>query len=553
MSDSEFDIEELSMSESESDSCISIDEDGLSDHSEDGSDHSDDGVDTSIRKWVEINKDDPPPPPPRFPFRGSSGCNFTLADYFDPLAYFLLFFNLELINMIVTETNNFALQQARSSRDQWEPVTVEEIYIFLTISILQGLLYKPSEKMYWSRNKLIETPIFGKLMKRTRYEEIKKNLHFENNTNFNPETHDNPKLWKIWPIINNLNSKFSQYYTPQQNISIDESLLLFKGRLSWKQYIPQKRSRYGVKFFMLCESETGYLHNFLIYTGKGTCLNKKYGHFLFTSQVVLSLLDPLLDKGYCLTTDNYYTSPQLADYLITRKTDCCGTLRTTRKDVPKILHKKKLKKGETVAMQRGKVLIQKWHDRRTVTFLSTFHSATMVSTETRTGNVLMKPQVVVHYNKTMGGVDLLDQHLHDYTVARKRGKKYYKKIFFQLLDISLYNAYVLYKKNGGQKPNMLFRLTLIERLITTYHTVTMASKHGRTRTAGPLRLTEKHFPDFIPPTDKKVAPTRCCVVCCKKNKDGKKIRRETRYQCEQCQVAMCPAPCFKIYHTKENF
>ncbi|XP_023210227.1 piggyBac transposable element-derived protein 4-like [Centruroides sculpturatus] len=544
MSDSDFEYEELS----ESDSDISVISQDMS------SNNSDDGDGFSARNWVDLDLESPSPPPLRFTFWGNPGCKFTITDVCDPLAYFLLFFDLQLINLIVTETNKFAMQQARSSRDQWEPVTVGEIYLFLAICILQGLLYKPSVKMYWSRNDLINTPIFGKLMTKSRYMDIKKNLHFADSTTYNPETHENPKLWKIWPVVKNLNLKFSSFYTPEQNVSVDESLLLFKGRLSWKQYIPLKRSRYGVKFFMLCESKSGYLCKFIIYTGKGTCLNQKYANLLFTFQVVLTLMDPLLDKGYCLTTDNYYTSPHLADYLITVKTDCCGTLRTTRKDVPKILHQKKFKKGETVAMQRGKVMIQKWHDRRTVTFLSTFHSPRMVSNETRTGKTVMKPQVVVDYNNTMGGVDLLDQHLHDYTVARKRGKKYYKKIFFQLLDISLYNSYVLYTKNGGEKTHLSFRMTIIERIITMYHTETRPSKHGQTRIPSPLRLTEKHFPDFIPPTDKKVAPTRYCVVCCSKRDDKeKKIRRETTYQCESCKVALCPAPCFKIYHTKINF
>ncbi|XP_067122211.1 piggyBac transposable element-derived protein 4-like [Centruroides vittatus] len=543
MSDSDFEYEELT----NSDSDITV---RTQDESSDNSDY---GDVPSEKNWMELNVDNPPPPPPKFPFRGSPGCKFTPTDAFDPLEYFLLFFDLQLINIIVSETNNFAMQQARSSRDQWEPVTDKEMYIFLTICMLQGLLYKPAERMYWSRNDLLHTPIFSKLMTKKRWMDIKQNLHFTDNNSFNAETHENPKLWKIWPIAKNLNLKFSRLYTPEKNISIDESLLLFKGRLSWRQYIPQKRARYGVKFYMLCESSSGYLYNFLIYTGKGTCLNQKYGNMLYTSQVVLTLLEPLLDKGYCLTTDNYYTSPQLADYLITVKTDCCGTLRTTRKDVPKVLHQKKFKKGETMAMQRGKVMIQKWQDRRTVTFLSTFHSPAMVRKETRTGEI-MKPQVAVDYNNTMGGVDLLDQHLHDYTVARKRGKKYYKKIFFQLVDISLYNAYVLYQKNGGEKTNLCFRMALIERLITMYHSETMTGKHGRARTPSPLRLTEKHFPDFIPPTEKKVAPTRCCAVCCQKRDDkGKKVRRETRYQCEQCKVALCPAPCFKLYHSKVNF
>lgn len=46
----------------------------------------------------------------------------------------------------------------------------------------------------------------------------------------------------------------------------------------------------------------------------------------------------------------------------------------------------------------------------------------------RDGNILMKPKVVIDCNHTMGGVDRLDQHLHDYQIAKKGGKKCYKKM-----------------------------------------------------------------------------------------------------------------------------
>ncbi|XP_023230290.1 piggyBac transposable element-derived protein 4-like [Centruroides sculpturatus] len=544
---SESDSDYSQLSESMSDSFGSESE--VSDNDDSGSTSS-----TSSRTWCDVSLENPPAAPPRFPFQGTPGCNFTLDNYFDPLAYFLLFFDLNLITTIVTETNRFAMQQARASTDTWEPVSIEEMFVFLAICIMEGILYKPDEKMYWSRNELFLTPSFSKLMTKKKFLTIKKYLHFADTDTFDPETHPNPKLNKIWPLIEHLNFKFSTLYTPEEDITVDESLLLFKGRLSWKQYIRSKRARFGIKFYNLCESSSGYLWNFTIYTGKGTVLNEKYKNMPLTTQIVLTLVEPLLGKGYCLTTDNFYTSPQLADYLLSFQTDYCGTLRLTRRDVPNEIQRKKLKKGETVAMQRGKVLIQKWQDKKTVTMLSTFHSPKLISTQTRSGTQVMKPECVLHYNQKMGGVDLLDQHIHNYHLARKRGKKYYKKIFFQLLDLSIYNAHVLYKKNGGERNNLSFRMNLVDRLVMTYRTETMIGQHSRTRTPGPLRLVERHFPAFIPPTEKKANPTRCCAVCCNRRDDsGKKIRKETRYWCPKCEVALCPAPCFEIYHTKLYF
>ena len=43
--------------------------------------------------------------------------------------------------------------------------------------------------------------------------------------------------------------------------------MLYKGRLTFKQYIPSKRSRFGIKLFVLCDCKTGTILDFIVYTG----------------------------------------------------------------------------------------------------------------------------------------------------------------------------------------------------------------------------------------------------------------------------------------------
>jgi hypothetical protein len=57
-------------------------------------------------------------------------------------------------------------------------------------------------------------------------------------------------------------------YLPNQNIAIDESLTLWKGCLSVRQYPPLKASKFGIKTSELCESTAGCLWRLLVYTGK---------------------------------------------------------------------------------------------------------------------------------------------------------------------------------------------------------------------------------------------------------------------------------------------
>jgi hypothetical protein len=44
------------------------------------------------------------------------------------------------------------------------------------------------------------------------------------------------------------------FYNPSEHLSIDEVIVKFKGRVVFKQYIPKKRKRFGIKMFKLCDS-----------------------------------------------------------------------------------------------------------------------------------------------------------------------------------------------------------------------------------------------------------------------------------------------------------
>jgi len=137
---------------------------------------------------------------------------------------------------------------------------------------------------------------------------IMKFLHFTNNDDFDANVHTAPRLKNVWEVYQALLKNFRKTYVPKRDVSIDESLMAYKGRLSWIQYIATKRARFGVKFYSLCESQTGYIWNTIMYTGKGTKFRPKYSDYGLSTSSVLSLVDALLGKGYCVTMDNFYSS-----------------------------------------------------------------------------------------------------------------------------------------------------------------------------------------------------------------------------------------------------
>ena len=490
-----------------------------------------------------------------FTFRGDSGVKFTIEDKENPMEYFDKYFDEEVIDHLVTETNRFASQfldenaetlSPKSRVNKWYDTDASEMKVFIGLLILQGIDSKLENAMYFTSRGSVASPFFRKFMSGRRFDLLHKFLHLVNNDTITDGPGLGRKLAKIKPFTDIL-LKFLANYIPGKNISIDESLMGWKGNLSWVQYIPAKRKRFGIKFFELCESDTGYIWNFCIYTGKDTLFMEKYKDLPVSSRIVMSLMDPLLGKGYCLYTDNFYTSPTLADMLVDNETDTVGTVRLNRKDVPAFIKQAKIKGGERVAAFRNKSVVLKWKDKRDVCVLSTLHDDSMENVKSKRGHEKCKPKAVANYNSHMGGVDLADNLMVHFSTARNRLKKYYKKVFRHMLDMSLLNSYITYKAFGGKVSRREFILRLSEKILATYGRENNDAMRRSTRlVAKPSRLIERHFPEYCPATEKKERPLRKCAQCRKNDK-----RKETSYWCKECGVGLCAAPCFEDWHTKE--
>ena len=104
---------------------------------------------------------------------------------------------------------------------------------------------------------------------------------------------------------------FQSCYTPTENLSIDESMIGFKGRLAFLQYMPKKPQKWGIKAWVLADAANGYVWNWKLYTGKED--NVPASNLGLADQVVLDLLDDnqLRNKGYHIFMDNFYSSPDL--------------------------------------------------------------------------------------------------------------------------------------------------------------------------------------------------------------------------------------------------
>lgn len=464
--------------------------------------------------------------------------------------FFTTFFDDDVIQYIVKETNSFAQNQRKdtpstSKSVQFSDVTPELMTVFFGLIILMGIIKKPFLKMYFSTNEMLSTPFFNRVISRDVFLNILKFLHFTSDSKAK-------KLEKLGSLIENLRNKFKTIYTPEKNICIDESLFGWKGRLGFKQYVPSKRSRYGIKIYKLCESSSGYVWNFLIYYGKETVsgLDGLHGE-----RVVKTLMSDLSDKGHDLYVNRFFNSPSLAEYLESVKTNVCGTVKKNRKKMPKNFTRKDLKRGEVDAMQyKNMNLIAFKEKKKDVLLLTTIHAADLAKSgkkDRKTEEDILKPTCILDYNKYMGGIDIGDAIMTHHPSFRK-SVKWYKKLFFGLMDIVLMNANILYDKKYGLKtPFLEFKMKVIEQIFEKFGNYRAERNFTASSSPSPLRLSGRHFPTLNLDENGQKCRRRC-IVCSQTALKTKKEQR-TFYFCEICNVGLCVHPCFKEYHTLSTF
>lgn len=368
---------------------------------------------------------------------------------------------------MVVETNRNAEQFLSKSRltkssrfSKWSPTNVDEIEKFMGLLLWFGLVQMPSLESYWSTKIRYKNNVAPKIMSRNRFELLLRFWHFADNE----KTPDNDRIYKVRDLLERVVKNYQNVMEPDEYLAIDESMVPFRGRLKFKQYIPGKAHKYGVKLFKICE-KNGYTHDLQVYAGK----NQVDGKGL-ALRVVMELIRPYLNVGRTVVTDNFYTSMPLARELLKNNTHLVGTLRTNRVKLPEVL-KTKLKKGQIIGKESTDgIVVAKWHDKRDVAMLSTKHGIEMIDTgkKNRNDEPILKPQIIIDYNSGKAGIDLSDQ-LSSYNSPIRKSIRWYHKVATEiLLGTSVVNAFIVYnmKKLPNEKISITkFREMLVDELL----------------------------------------------------------------------------------------
>ena len=251
-----------------------------------------------------------------------------------------------------------------------------------------------------------------------------------------------------------------------------------------------KPVKWGFKLWVISDP-TGYTLDFNVYTGK----SENHGQHGLAYNVVQELIAPYIFQRYLLFFDNFYSSTKLLGDLYKQEVYATGTFRIDRRGIPDDVKAIKVApSGSKITRGTGyyirftadpepqRITYTCWRDSRVVCVMSTAfpgHAVNKVSRKKvskKRGTIenfeILQPIIIEKYNAYMGGVDKSDQLLSYHNVLRKT-LRYWKILFYHMIDIAAVNAFILYNliaTSSGVKTitENQFRDNLVLQIIAKY-------------------------------------------------------------------------------------
>ena len=143
----------------------------------------------------------------------------------------------------------------------------------------------------------------------------------------------------------------------------------------FKQYIPSKPGKFGIKVFWLADVENTFPLRCLVYIGAETLSEPERGSSVSES-IVMHVAQPYLGVGRNITMDNWFTSVSLSNQLEVAYTSMVGTIRSNCRDVPPAAKSSRgrQKKDSQYYIKDNKVMCSLWDKaNKPVPLLSTKH------------------------------------------------------------------------------------------------------------------------------------------------------------------------------------
>ena len=301
-------------------------------------------------------------------------------------------------------------------------------------------------------------PMFGATMSQNRFQFLMSHLSFDD-IETRKNRWKNDRFAAFRDIFELFNDNCARYFTPNNFMSLDETLYPMRHQIDFKQYNPDKPAKYGMLFKSLNSAGLPYLHRTVVYASKPEAEPNEF-YIKGTPNYIKALVNGLarfvsLD-GRNISMDRLYTSIPIARWLLGKNITMVGTLQHNRSGIPDEI--------KSTANREDLSIIVYWSDnnnlalssyvvktksagRKNVLLLSTIKPL-MGCTKDDGKN---KPAQYKLYDFTKGGTDECDQRVESYSVKPK-SRKWTVIAFCHVLDMARINASTILSLSKGENP-----------------------------------------------------------------------------------------------------
>lgn len=459
----------------------------------------------------------------------------------NPSSVWNLLFSEYMIEQVVRWTNvkigSYHEKYKRQNRSELSNTDSVEIRAFLGMLIYSAVFNSNHESI----RTIFATDgtgrdIFRCVMSKDRFAVLLACLRFDNPQD-RQDRRKNDSTAPISEIFDKFIVNCQEAYSIGQTACIDEMLVSFRGRCSFRMYMPNKPGKYGLKLMCLTDARNGYLYNSYIYSGKnsdGQGLTEEENKLPKPTQSVIRLSRPLFKTNRNITADNWFSSVELALLLKQNGLTYVGTMKKNKREIPpNFLPAKKREVGTALYGFTKDLTLLSYAGRKgksTILISSMHHSKDH-------DPLTNKPAIISFYNLTKGGVDSLDEKCSKST-TRRRTQRWPMAIFFRIIDICCNNAYILHQ-SYRDNPQITEKSNFLKQLARE-----LVEPHMRRREANPRVSREIKFyirrvlgiedEAVVYPVHGDVLEKRkICSIC------PSRMRRMTKYTCNVCHKPIC--------------
>lgn len=442
-------------------------------------------------------------------------------------------FTDDLLEMIVNNTNIYINKiKERFKRERDAHITdIVELKAFIGLLYHIGVLRsnrQSLEELWGEDGDGIER--FRLVMSLKRFKFLIRCTRFDN-IYTREERRSQDKLAPAREMFEMFIKNCQKSFSVGEDVTIDEKLEGFRGRCSFRQYIPSKPNKYGIKIYALADSKTFYSYNLEVYCGKQP--DGPYSVSNKPKDVVIRLAQPLFGTGRNITCDNWFSSLGLLQHLKEKKLSLLGTIRKNKPELPPQLVNTKSRsvKSSKFCFSKDCSLVSFIPKKgKNVLAISSMHFDNEVDKDTG------KPEIIMKYNSTKGGVDVVDKLGATYNVARNV-RRWSMVLFFALLNVAGVNSQIILLSNFNLRTGNKRRLYL--KTLAKELCLEQLQRRSQMKLGIPIDLQKKLHP-FIPPGHATIPEhgselscnikRKSCVTC----QETAKKRRLSKYYCQNC-------------------